>query len=359
MTFNIARLCRLACRAVSGPAENIKSLTEREWEIAPGETSRVPPAIYQGGALERIRGLSIWRKWEFEQRMIRGESIDHAPSSACLLRDVAVEGAFLYKGAAIEMPGYGRDRWWLGGAPPVERIERAELVSSKSASHFFGCWLLEELPLSLLIGDDPDKISLACKSYEHEAGYRELLDEPRARLVSRARVGEMVLHTDFGQNRHREMRYRELRRRLRARVAEGSRCAAPGIYLKRGATGERRILANEQEVEALMQRLGFDVVDPQRLSAEEIAARTLDARVVISVEGSHISHVIYSMSDDATLLVLQPPNRFSLAYKEYTDRMGMRFAFVVGEPHSDGFTVAPAQIEATLDLAARSSAAVA
>ena len=61
--------------------------------------------------------------------------------------------------------------------------------------------------------------------------------------------------------------------------------------------------------------------------------------MVISVEGSHISHVVYSMSRDGLLTVLQPPDRFAMAFKEFTDCIGLRFGFVVGDPTEGGFSV--------------------
>jgi hypothetical protein len=352
LSLNAARLRRVAQRLVRGPVHHIKTLAERQWTIAPAESSCVPPAIYLEGAIERIRGLSQWRHWEVEQRLIRGEQLDHAPCTACLVRDVDLVGAFLYKGAAIDQPGYGRDAWWLPGAGPSERLSDAELVTTRNGSLYFGCWLLDEMPLALLM-DGARKIRMCSQPYQHEAGYREILDQPAPRLVRRARIDRLTLYSDVGQNRSREERYRRLRARMRSHLDESKIDAPAGVYIKRGDSGEPRIVANESEVEALMRRLGFRIVDPMGLSAEEVARLTLDARIVVGVEGSHLSHAIYSMADEACLVVLQPPARFSLAYKEYTDRMAMRLAFVVGEPHPLGFTVALHEVERTIELAAR------
>jgi hypothetical protein len=348
--FNIARLKRIARRVAHGPVDNIKSLADKQWVICPGESSRVPKAIHLESMIERIRGLSRWRNWEVERRMIDGDVIDHAPCIAHVLNDVDLVGAFLYKGAAVAQPGFGVDAWWSNEPAVREVLDEAELVSSNGASFYFGCWLLDEVPLSALLSGNPNTIRMQSQGYLHEAGYRQLLGQPAPRLVKRARVRHLTLFSDFGQNRSREQRYRQLRERLRR--ALGSSGEPPsGVYLKRGRGGEPRVLGNEAEVEALMERLGFRVIEPTSLSADEIARLTLDATVVVSVEGSHLSHVIYSMADDATLLVIQPPHRFSLAYTEYTDRMSMRFAFVVGQPHPDGFIADPGDIARTIDLA--------
>lgn len=353
MSLNAARLRRIAQRIAHGPVHHIKALAERQWTIAPGESSCVPPAIHLDGAIERIRGLAQWRRWDVEQRLIRGDRLDHAPCTACLVRNVDLAGAFLYKGAAIDQPGYGNDSWWLPGAGQTEHLDQADLVTTRNSSLYFGCWLLDEMPMALLMEEGAHKIRMSSQPYVHEAGYREMLEQPAARLVRRARIDRLTLYSDVGQNQSREARYRRLRERMRWHFSGAKSDAPAGVYIKRGDSGEPRIVANEAEVEALMRRLGFRIVEPMGLSAQDVARQTLNAPFVVGVEGSHLSHAIYSMADGACLVVLQPPARFSLTYKEYTDRMAMRLAFVVGEPHPLGFTVAPEDIERTLEQAAQ------
>jgi hypothetical protein len=50
------------------------------------------------------------------------------------------------------------------------------------------------------------------------------------------------------------------------------------------------------------------------------------------------------MADDGAFLVIQPPDRFAMPYKEFTDRMGMRFGFVVAEPAEGGFAADAGEI---------------
>jgi capsular polysaccharide biosynthesis protein len=352
MSLNSAMLRRYFRRALNGYT-NFESLAERSWIVCPAERTRVPPAIRLPGSCERIQGLQRDRSWEGERRLIDGEVIEHAASVAHLFRNVDLVDAYLYKHGALSKPGFGGSRIWLADSPPVERIARAELVSTNGGSEYFGCWLQDDIPLSMLVGSDPHKIVMARRQYRHEQGYRELLGEPAPRTVSRAVVESLTTYTDYGQNRSREERYRQLRARLRAMVQTGPDSNPPGAYLKRGRTGQLRVIVNEAEVEATMRRLRFRIVEPELLSASDIAAQTLNAAVVVSVEGSHISNVIYSMADDATLVILQPPDRFNMAYKEYTDRMGMTCCFVVGRSVEGGFSVDPADIERVIDLAAR------
>jgi capsular polysaccharide biosynthesis protein len=100
---------------------------------------------------------------------------------------------------------------------------------------------------------------------------------------------------------------------------------------------------------ALLER-GFRVIDIAQMGAEAIARQALDAPIVVGVEGSHLSHAIFAAHDDATFLVLQPPHRFSMSYKEYTDRVGMRYAFLVGDPAPDSFTISIDDLNRLLDI---------
>ena len=70
---------------------------------------------------------------------------------------------------------------------------------------------------------------------------------------------------------------------------------------------------------------------------------------MVGVEGSQFSHAIYTVADNGAFLVLQPPDRFSMAYKEYTDRVGLTYAFVVGTPDEDGFRVETDRLQRMLD----------
>jgi capsular polysaccharide biosynthesis protein len=111
------------------------------------------------------------------------------------------------------------------------------------------------------------------------------------------------------------------------------------VFLCRGSDGELRQLANQTALAEMLAGMGFDIIDLATTDALSIARRSLGARIVVGVEGSHLSHALYSMADGGAFLVIQPPDRFALPYKEYADRLGLRFGFVVGSAAETGFTV--------------------
>ncbi len=329
-------------------AIEIKDLAARQWSLCAEERVAVRPALHRPGALERVSALSPWRNWETERLLIDGGPLIHAPSRAYLLERVDIVGAYLYAGAARDQAGYGAERWLLERSASVQRIADANLVSNFAGSQFFGHLLLDDFPRALIAEGDPANIAVSSKPYSHEPGYRDLCDVSAAQIVRRARVNRLILYSDFAQNSFKADRYRELRARVRAFV--GLTVPPAGVFLRRGSTGERRELTNEAQIEAFLTARGFAIVDPSALSAQEIARRTLDAPIVVAVEGSHLSHGIYTVREGGAFCVLQPPDRFAMAYKEFTDRMEMDFAFVVGRPTEDGFSVDIDDLGRTLDL---------
>ncbi len=351
LPLNVPMLRRGLHRLLAGRAVDLKSLATRSWELCPAEACRNPPALYPPDHLARIRKLSPWQSWDREKPLIEGGVGQHAASEGHLLQNVWLSGAHLYKGAGRLQPGYGPERLWHPGRGSCQHLTEARLVTSRSGSHFFGTLLLDDFPLALLEPDGPPPLTMVSKHYEHEAGYRELCAVPVPEPVQHAFIERLVIYTDYAQNSLKAARYQQLRAALRQHLTAPA--DQPCIFLRRGAAGMPRVLTNAAALEAQLQTLGFDILDTDHMSAAEIAQRSLNARLVVSVEGSHLSHVIYSAAENATLLVLQPPDRFAMPYKEYTDRMGMGFAFLVGLPTAEGFEVPVHEVEAMLEEIAR------
>ena len=350
MRLNVPMIRRLWRRWRAGRYVDIESLATREWTLSPETTVVVPRALRLEGALDQVRTLSPYRSWERETPLLEGGPLHLRASRAYVVEGVDVAGPCLYVGPAMKRPGFGPERLLRGDALPVRHMERANLVTTWSGSHFFGTYLLDDFPLEMIAEDSAENVSLATQPYVHEEGYRDLLGLVRPPRISDARVEELTIYDEPPQSPHRAARYRTLRARLRARMASAPSVSAPGVFLRRGGSGESRVLENEPEIEATLERLGFEIVDPAGLSAEAIARSTLDAKIVASVEGSQLSHAIYSMADEGAFLTLQPPDRFALPYKEFADPLGMRFAFAVGSRAGKGFTVSIDDLRATLDL---------
>ncbi|MEM7363757.1 MAG: glycosyltransferase family 61 protein, partial [Pseudomonadota bacterium] len=303
--------------------------------IAPGEDGTIPAALYLQGELERVQAVYHWRELDDEIRAAQGCPAYHLPTMAYEFHDVDVADACLYVKASQVQAGFGTPGWVTRGS--VTHIEEAELISTPGGSYYFANHMIDDYPLELMIADHAlPSLRLPTKPYHHDPGYRQIMNLPSSESLTHAYIEKLIVYRDSGQNSHKRERYIELRKRLRERV---SGQGAKMVYLKRGSTGEARLVSNEHEVEERLVSLGFVVVEPEDLSTMDIVRLTLDSDLVVSVEGSHIANIAYSMSPKGTLLVLQPPDRFALHMKEMADAMGIRFAFIVGEADEGGFRV--------------------
>ncbi len=296
----------------------------------------LPPALYPEGDLDRIIDLAPTRVWAGERRLIQGGTIEHAATVAHTLEDVDIDTAYLYCGAAKQRAG------WDEGGPAAradyQQFDAAHLVSAWPASHYFGHFVWDIFPLEMLPGPDVDRIALGMMPYAHAGAYRALLQHPAPPVVGRGHVRSLTLYTDYGQNSSRAARYRVLRDRMRAGLG-APLSPGTGVFIRRGATGETRRLVNDEAVEQALRAVGFDVVDPDWDDATEILRKLNGAKIVVSVEGSQISHALYTIADDGVFVVLQPPDRFSMSYKEFADCLELKFAFLVGHPADGGFTI--------------------
>ena len=348
--MNLPMVKRMIRRLQAGRACELQSLAARSLVHCSARKARLPRAIFPDGAMDKIRAVSPWRNWEAEKASCLGAEVELGPTVSHVIENVDISGAFLYAKGASETVGYGSQSLFVRREQQWRRLERASLSTTFSGSHFFGCLLLDDFPLELLARETGNSISMVTKTFEHAADYRALLQLDPPPLVSNARVRQLTVYTEPAFNDHKISRLFELRARIKNGMEVSNPRSLPGIYIGRGSAGEPRMLENETDVERLLEGMGFNILDPSVLSAAEITRRSLDARIVVGVEGSQLSHAIFSMAEDGAFLVIQPPDRFALAYKEFADALGMRFAFVVGTRSGSGFSVSLAELQQTLDL---------
>jgi capsular polysaccharide biosynthesis protein len=120
--------------------------------------------------------------------------------------------------------------------------------------------------------------------------------------------------------------------------------------LHRGRTGAHRVLANEEELEAMLAKRGFEIVDPAKSTALEIAEACAGARIALGVEGSQLTHAFLAMADRAAIVAMIPPYRYINHYKDLTDCIGtMRYGSTTGTAVEDGFRIDPDELLHLLD----------
>jgi len=319
-------------------------LCERSWCISPAEERFERAALFLDGELEKVHDVQEDTTMEAEVRRVTSGLRTHAETRGYQFKDVTLLNGRLIKGAM------SRRIAELESDPPGEdvRMASAAVGSTYMGSIYFGHWLRDDATLNIAVQSLAPTIHVARKAYSHEAGYRELLSLDE-RHVARGHFGELIVLDDWGQNAYKRQRYQELRARARQAIPQRGNEL---VYLKRGRTSglRGRDLLNADVVEAVLLREGFVVADPDTMSAGEIAALSMDAKLIVGVEGSHLAHAIYPIAHQGTILVLQPPYRFNNVYKDLADAVGLNYAFVVGDPEQGGFTIDPDRLRRTLDL---------
>jgi hypothetical protein len=308
---------------------------DRCWTICPAEEeSSFPPAIYAEGDLEKITGLPPDCSYLTEVERLRGTRKYHAATVAYQFFDVSISHGYVYKGA-MKYPFSDEVETWFTNCKR-EIISDALIASSVYTSRYFGHWLTEALPLSLIAESMAvSSIVPSQKVYKHQLEYNSLL-RLSPLFVAQAQCGKLTIVDDFSQNSFKRERYIEIRDRIKSIKSLHSN---HGVMFLRKNSGQRRFLINEMEVADFLRGQGFIIIDAEKASVEEIARQALGAKVVIGVEGSQLTQGFFMMSDTGTILALQPPDRFSTIHKDFTDSLGMRYGFLVGDQVPSGFTV--------------------
>jgi capsular polysaccharide biosynthesis protein len=241
---------------------------------------------------------------------------------------------------------HARSRRW----PPLlapEIVARGAIFCTATGNRYFGQWLMDDCATYPLAVAEGAPITTAQPVNVHTLDYEQRLDM-RPRRVGSAYVPELVIFHDVGQNPDKRRRVQAMRDRL---FPAGGGAEHAGVFILRGATGQRRVLRNELELaERLRDRRGLRIVDPARADVETIVRTCAGARMVVGVEGSGLMHGILALRAGGAIVTLQPPSRFVGLYKDLADRDDQAFAFVVGLPEGEDFRVDPDEVERTLDL---------
>jgi hypothetical protein len=247
----------------------------------------------------------------------------------------------------------GRGRLFLSPHQPSrscvaqERdFDEAFVVSSFLGCHFFGHWLKDDLA-SMLLDVPTERIDVGWPDWAdfHYYSHAFQLD---ARPVARARFRRLYVADDFFQHLHKAGRFRE----LRARLAEYSppRRAGHIVYLCRGKSGVHRSYENEAEVVELLASRGVEILQPEREDTAEFISQLLGAKLVVSIEGSQLSHALFTLAEGGGVLTIQPPRHFYTPHKDWADSLGMKFGFIVGDETTEGYRINEDDLLRTIDL---------
>lgn len=331
-------------RLLGHKPDDVVAHASEQWQVAPGGSVHVRPALMLANQIDRIRGAAFATVAEVVRDLRGGFDVPQRPTTGYVLRDASVLDGVLYAGGATRHLRPHAGRRPLGMVHHA--AERGVFYESWTGNRWFGNWLSDDcLTYRLAEGAGVPMATLPAKG--HQPDYERKLGMSATR-VGAVLFDELVLFDDLPHNDNKRDRASDLRRRLVGPEPDGHR----GVFLMRGTTGDRRLLGNERQVaEHLARRHGFRVLDPSSATLEEIIEACAGAEVVAGVEGSQLVHGLVMMPTTARALVIQPPARAVVALKLLTDRQGQDYSMVVGTGGDDVFHADIDEIDRTLDLA--------
>lgn len=331
---------RFAARRLMGASVgSLETIGEVE-VIHPPEERGGDPAIFLPGQVEKVEGVAF-EDVESQLDIALGRRRTVRGIHRSVIRDALVfNGSVFAKGQRLFLSPE-RD------VPPAKDgpdYEEGFGCSSMVGCHFFGHWLRDDCA-SMLLDEPGPRLDLGWPDWQDGDFYRAQFGVS-ATAVRYARVKRLILVEDFHQNSHKAERFRTLRARV---AAHGTPRPGPIVYLARGG-GTARNYENEAEVIDLLAARGVDIVRTESSPTPETVSRLLGASMVIGIEGSQFSHALYTIADKAALLTIQPPTRFFMSHKDWSDSLGMKHGFVVGDRTATGYRLNPEDLLRTIDL---------
>lgn len=332
-------------RLAGNDGGNILDLAAERWEISPAETLPQLPVICLPNQAARITRTEFG-SMEMTLRSIAGNPAEPLPPTmGYRLRDVDFVDGVLYKGSA-ELHLRRRMQGALHYRRPREAISGA-MYETWVGNRWFGNWLLDDLVTYRLAEAEGNPVTSMPERGGHVPRYEELLSIA-PRRIGNVHFDELILFDDHANNSHRQARAQDMRARLlKGRDPKPN----PGVFLYRGASGDARIMENEDEIAGNLEaHYGFRVMFAEDHSVDELMDACGATQVVAGVEGSQLNHGMTVMPPGGTLLTMQPADRTTTAMKLLTDRWQQRFALLVGVGTATGFRIDWDETRRTLDM---------
>ena len=300
--------------------------------------------LYLDGQIEKIKGAPFGQTVDDGLHAVAGKDRYCGPVLRLELTNASVTSKYVYSGQ-MRNPFNHKIEDRLPAS--MTRVDQAVLKSSTMGCGYFGHWLRDDCATHLMADTDHDtQLVMGTPHWSDKADYAARFDQDWSPTAPHF-CKEMSMYFDIGQNPHKAERFRTLRSRIRAKT---SVTGADIVYLKRGPqSSPDRELTNEDAVIDMLEGMGAKVFEAES-GIDTLEQVALDARIMIGVEGSQLSHALYMLRDAGGLLVLQPPYRFFTSHLDWARAMEMPFAFMVGDPDGAGFAMDLDDLQRTIEL---------
>lgn len=312
----------------------------------PPQTLPCKPGLYDPGTLDRVEACGFKSTMEKELAKLDATQFIERPMQVARIQEATVIGGEIFS-------GWQRHFMVTRPTQALSAIEDINgpvtLANSEQGLKYFGHWLLDDCAMQAAlheeVGGGGPVLSMQRPNWSDAASYERAFEQSWDERAA-FRTPELTLARDLGFNLKKRARIERLRARLRA-VHQPS---DPGsiIYLTRGPSGASRDVDNEAELQSSLTARGVKVIVPEG-DGDTLIQSLLEARIIITVEGSQANHATYALADRGGLLILQPPIRFYNPHVEWTRLLDMDYATIVGASRRDGFYIDPDEVLNMID----------
>lgn len=324
-------------RLLKGPA-NLTDIASDRIEICPAEKGNVTPSVFLEEELGNILHYHPETTAEIEMHRIRGGEIVHDAAICWEIKDAYISGSTIYKKNYKKVhPQLAHSESAKSTLAEYENDSPLALASSFQGIKYFGHWLRDDVVTYLLAEQYGLPICFPTESWADKTTYAKTFQQHWKRY-HQGNIKTLYLFQDYAQNTLRTKRYHLLRSKIRQTYR--AKNAGGNVYLKRGMTGNNvRNLINEDELIKTLEKLNFTILDITRDSLQFIIENLIDANLVITIEGSHQNHALYTLAEQGNLLILQPPSMFNNSAKDWCNVLDIKHGLTVCKPVENGFAV--------------------
>lgn len=315
--------------------------------LHPGERLHQPPVLMLPDEPDRIQRVQEETTPETERLRLAGGWRAHGPTRRLRLGSGLVTPFGIF-GAGRALRRFGPAPWRAALTAPVARVGAGFAPLDAVALRYFGHLVHDGLPAALLAREGEALCLPVNQAWRHAGAYvaRAGLTPVPAQMVA---ARELWLADDLGMNSHRRARMQALRDRLQAGL---NPAGSAGVFLRRGDAGVARRLINEEALALALSARGFATCD-LTVPLPDLLAALAGARLVVTVEGSHLVHAAFGAAPGATLVAINPADRFNAFFADIVPALGQRLATVLADPVEGGYRLDPDRLLRLLDLVAR------
>ncbi|MDX8346482.1 glycosyltransferase family 61 protein [Cognatiyoonia sp. IB215446] len=316
--------------------------------LQPEERQTVRPPTMLPGMLDRVTDTDEHSILSIHLDVARATEALHAP----VLRQV-------YHNSIVRRSGFAtwRHSERYGGAAEfaeltgsIMRVPELRYCHNYVNWRYFGHWLTDAIPSALI---EPEQGALWMPPHPcwgHAAAYIEVLNLAPLK-ASVVHADRLIVYQDYGQGSHKRARYITIRDALHKAFATPD--PAECVYIRRGKTGVQRTIASEAAILEELDKRGWKILDVADADVEDLQRAVYGAKVVVSIDGSHLDHAHLSLIPGSVMVVLMPGDRFSTRQVGLCQAHDVSIGFVVlNGNQDDGYLVELDEVLRTVDLTA-------